>query len=128
MAKAVVTGAVCKCSEALGVSNYVATASKVKIGGVPVGNIQGSAGMSNIPPMGMCKSMANPQVAAATAAAFGVLTPQPCIPNLPGNPWTGCQSKVKFGGVPALTEDGCLMCAYGGSITISSAGQVKVSV
>jgi hypothetical protein len=32
----------------------------------------------NIAPFGMCASLANPMVAAATAAALGVLTPSAC--------------------------------------------------
>ncbi|MDR2437860.1 MAG: DUF4280 domain-containing protein, partial [Planctomycetaceae bacterium] len=34
----------------------------------------------NLATFGMCSSPANPAVAAATAAALGVLTPMPCIP------------------------------------------------
>ena len=45
---------------------------------LPVANIMDYVPMTNIPSFGMCQSMANPQVAAATSAALGVLTPQPC--------------------------------------------------
>lgn len=127
MAKAVVAGATIKCTNAVGMSSFVPQPGKVRMGGAPVGNIQQSA-TSNIPPIGMCTSLTNPQVAAATAAAFGVLTPQPCVPMLPGNPWLGCSSKVRVGGVPPLTKDGCLTCMWGGSITITDPGQQKVSV
>ena len=47
------------------------------------GNHSAANTMDHIPMItsfGMCMSIANPQVAAATAAALGVLTPQPCIP------------------------------------------------
>ena len=40
--------------------------------------------MVNIPPFALCMSPANPDV--ATAAAMGVLTPQPCFPVTPA-PW-----------------------------------------
>jgi hypothetical protein len=73
-------------------------------------------GMSNVPPFGMCQSMANPAVAAASAAARGVLTPMPCTPVcsmwVPGDPTTQIQ------GIPALTRTSQLMCAFAGVITI----------
>jgi hypothetical protein len=68
----------------------------------------------------------NPQVAAATSAAAGVLTPQPCIPVITA-PWTPGSPKVSAGGVPALTNTSTCTCAWGGSIAIVQAGQVKVT-
>ena len=43
--------------------------------GAPAANIMDHVPMVNIPPFGMCSSPANPMVAAATAAALGVLVP-----------------------------------------------------
>lgn len=42
----------------------------------------------NIPSFGMCRSMANPQTASATAAAQGVMTFAPCVPTVVGQ-WVG---------------------------------------
>ena len=42
--------------------------------------------IANIAPFGVCISLANPAVAAATAAAMGVLVPLPCMPVTPA-PW-----------------------------------------
>ena len=54
---------------------------------VPDANIMDHIPMSaDIMPFGMCISPSNPTVASATAAAMGVLTPMPCIPNTPA-PW-----------------------------------------
>jgi hypothetical protein len=52
----------------------------VQAGGQMAATIQDFAPNVNIMPFGMCTTLSNPQVAAATSAALGVLTPQPCIP------------------------------------------------
>lgn len=81
----------------------------------------------NIPPFGMCSSLANPTVAAATAAALGVLTPMPCLPVFPA-PWTPGSLTVLIGGKPALNNGCKLMCAYGGVISIANPGTTNIQV
>jgi uncharacterized Zn-binding protein involved in type VI secretion len=81
----------------------------------------------NIAPFGMCMSPSNPQVAAATAAAMGVLTPQPCLP-VTVAPWTPGSPTVMIGGQPALTNSSTCNCMWGGVITISMPGQMTTSV
>lgn len=81
--------------------------------------------IANIPPFGMCTSPANPAVAAATAAALGVLTPMPCVPVLPA-PWTPGNPTVLINGTPALNNTCTCMCMWGGVITITSPGQFTV--
>jgi hypothetical protein len=54
--------------------------NRVNVGNQPAANIMDHMPMVIIPTFGMCITPANPQVAAATAAVMGVLTPQPCIP------------------------------------------------
>lgn len=80
----------------------------------------------NVGTFGMCSSLANPQVAAATAAALGVLTPQPCT-FAPAGPWTPGSPKVLAGGKPVLTTDSSIVCALGaGILSIANPGQMKV--
>lgn len=83
--------------------------------------------MVNILPFGMCSSMANPMVAAATAAALGVLTPMPCIP-VTTAPWAPGTPAVLIGNKPALDNTCKLMCNWGGVIQVVNPGQVNIMV
>lgn len=72
--------------------------------------------MANIMPFGMCSSLANPQVAAATAAAMGALTPMPCIPVTPA-PWAPPSQTVSIGNINVINAASVLNCIWGGAIT-----------
>lgn len=74
--------------------------------------------MLNIAPFGMCKTQANPQVAAATSAAMGVLTPMPCIPVVKA-PWSPGASGAEIAEQKALTSDSKCSCMWFGSIEIT---------
>lgn len=93
----------------------------------PAATIMDFKPMVNILPFGVCSSMANPMVAAATAAALGVLTPQPCIPVIPA-PWVPGAPTVLLGNFPVLNNTSKLMCAYGGVIQILVPGQMTEMV
>jgi len=94
---------------------------------MPYANIMDYKPMVNIPPFGTCQSLANPQVAAATSAAMGVLTPQPCIPSTAA-PWAPGSPTVLVANMPALNESSKLMCNWGGVIQITYPGQVLTMV
>ena len=79
---------------------------------------------ANIPPFGMCTSLANPTVAAATSAALGVLTPMPCLPAVVA-PWVPGAPRTLIGGKPALTSGSTCTCAYGGVISLTFPGAVR---
>lgn len=81
----------------------------------------------NLSSFGMCSSMANPAVASATAAALGVLTPQPCVPVI-ASPFVPGSPTVLIKGVPVLTNDSKTFCSYAGIITITSPGGGQVIV
>ncbi len=78
-------------------------------------------------PFGMCSSMANPAVASATAAAFGVLTPMPCTPTVVA-PWVPGSPTVMVGGYPALNNSSKAMCGFGGVIQITLTPALTVQV
>jgi hypothetical protein len=128
MAQVVVNGAQLSCSfgQAPSALTVIPAGQPVQAGGQLVAKITDMQPMANIAPFGMCVTLSNPQVAAATSAAQGVLTPQPCVPVISG-PWAPGSPTVAVGGTPALTGDSQCMCAWGGAITITSPGQTTVS-
>jgi hypothetical protein len=121
-------GAMMQCSFGLAPSSLVVLpTNKVLTSQMPDANIMDHIPMTNIMPFGACISIANPTVAAATAAAFGVLTPMPCIPNTPA-PWVVGAPTVLLGNFPTLDNVSQLMCMWAGIITFIQAGQVTVEV
>jgi|TARA_B110000238_G_C16002193_1_gene385004 hypothetical protein len=125
MGQQVCMGAMMQCSMGLAPSSLmVVPTNKVMTSNKPAATIMDHKPMANVLPFGMCKSPANPMVAAATAAALGVLTPMPCIPATAA-PWVPGSPTVLIGNMPALNDSSKLMCSYGGVISINSPGQVK---
>ncbi len=119
---AVVAGALCQCSFGMAPASLVVPpASQVLIEGRPAADITCST-PANIPTFGMCTSVANPEVAAATSAALGVLTPMPCVPVLV--PWIPASTTL-IGGKPALVAGSTCICAYGGVVQILDPGTTK---
>ncbi|MBY0431763.1 MAG: DUF4280 domain-containing protein [Rhodospirillales bacterium] len=96
-------------------------------GGPPAANIMDNIPLVNILPFGMCNTPSTPMVAAATAAALGVLTPMPCVP-VTAAPWTPGAPTVMIGNMPALDSNSKLMCNWGGMIQVVSPGQTSVMV
>ncbi len=128
MAQQVCNGAMLQCSMGMAPSSLVVLpVNRVNTGNQPDANIMDSAPLVNIMPFGMCMSPANPAVAAATTAAFGVLTPMPCIPVTPA-PWAPGAPTVILAGTPTLDNQCTLACIWGGVIQIVSPGEVTVSV
>jgi len=123
---AVVDGAMTMCSFGAAPATLgVLPISRVMASARPAATVMDHVAFVNIRPFGLCMSLANPSVAAATAAALGVLTPMPCAPVTPG-PWVPGIPTTLIGGKPALSQASICQCAYGGVITISMAGQVTV--
>ena len=89
---------------------------------VPAANIMDHIPFVNILPFGMCMSPSNPAVAAATAAAMGVLTPMPCTP-MTAAPWAPGSPTVMLANQPALNMSSKLVCSFGGSISVVYEGQ-----
>ncbi len=121
-------GAMMQCSFGVAPSSLVVLpTNRVMTNQVPDANIMDHIPMVNIMPFGMCTSIANPTVAAATAAALGVLTPMPCIPATPA-PWVAGAPTVLLGNFPSLDNVSQLMCMWAGVITFVDAGEVTVEI
>lgn len=126
MGQCAVMGAMLSCSFGLAPSSLLPMGtSRVMVEGRPAATINDMT-PGNIPPFGMCQSLANPQVAAATSAAMGVLTPMPCIPAVAG-PWVPAAPRTMVGGQPALVSGSTCTCAYGGVIQMTVPGAVRTT-
>ena len=116
-------GAALQCSFGVAPSNLmVLPANAVMTSNMPAANIMDNKPMVNILPFGMCNSMSNPVVAAATAAALGAMTPMPCIP-VTSAPWAPGSPTVLVANMPGLQDSSKLMCSWGGVIQIVAPGQ-----
>jgi len=126
MPQLVTAGAVMMCSFGVAPSSLIVLPTNRTNATTPAANIMDCIPMTNIPPFGVCTTVTNPTVAAATAAALGVLTPMPCIPVTA--PWAPGSATVMLGGMPALNSTSKCMCCWGGVISITYPGQVTTNV
>lgn len=116
-----------KCSFGAAPSSLVVLPTNQFMVDTPCANIMDYAPMVNVMPFGTCSSMANPTVAAATAAAMGALTPMPCVPVIPA-PWApGCPT-FEIANMPAVDSSCKLMCTWGGEIQVTDAGQTSLQI
>lgn len=119
MPKLVVHGAGLKCSEGTTPGKLVLVPSLQTTGDLAeVATVADCVPLLHIPSFGMCKTQANPQVAAATASAGGTLTPMPCVPVITG-PWSPGSEAVTFGTRKALTKGATCTCAWAGTIEVT---------
>ncbi len=95
----------------------VAPSRPALVDGAPMATVRDHLALTNLTPFALCRSPANPAVASATAAAGGVLTPQPCVPSTP-SPWTQPGGAPSLDGVDALTDDATCACAWGGTVSL----------
>ena len=124
MAQQVCMGASLQCSFGAAPSSLIVIDPRVTTEGPPAANIMDYVPMANIPPFGVCSSLANPTVATATSAAAGALTPMPCIPVIPA-PWAPGAPTVLLRGMPALNNTSKRMCTWAGVIQITYPGTTK---
>jgi len=118
-------GASMMCSFGAAPSTLVVLPTNKVLATTPAANIMDNKPIVNIPPFGVCMSPSNPTVAAATAAALGVLTPMPCVP-VTAAPWIVGSPTILIGNMPTLDSNSKLMCNWGGVIQFVAPGQFKV--
>ncbi|RKP49395.1 DUF4280 domain-containing protein [Trinickia fusca] len=128
MAEQVVLGAVLSCTFGDAPATLIVEPeARVMVEGRPAATMMDSKPLVNIPTFVMCNSLANPEVAIATAAAAGVLTPMPCVPCIT-DPWVPAAPTVLIGGLPALNNTSMCICDFGGEISIDFGGAVRTMV
>jgi hypothetical protein len=128
MALAVCNGAMMQCSFGVAPGTLIVLPENLTmVSNLPMATIMDNKPMVNIPPFGMCNTITNPAVAAATAAKLGVFTPAACVPATTA-PWAPGSPTVLIGSKPALNNNSKLMCMWGGVIQVINPGQFQAQV
>jgi hypothetical protein len=127
MGQQVCLGAMTRCSFGAAPSTLMVMPLNQVYTGTPAANVMDHQPLVNVLPFGLCRSMSNPLVAAATAAAMGSLVPMPCIP-VTSAPWSPGSPTVLIGNQPALNNSSKLSCTWGGVIGIDMPGQFTVAI
>jgi Domain of unknown function (DUF4280) len=128
MALQVVNGALLMCTMGVAPTTLIVLPTAQAMGvDQPKATIMDHIPMLNIGTFGMCMSPANPEVAAATAAALGVLTPMPCVPATTA-PWVPGSPTKLIGNFPALNNTSMCMCMWAGVISVTLPGQFTVMI
>lgn len=117
MAVQVSTGAQVQCS--FGTIPAVFDASGIDVTATTSAGVITDVTAANIPTFGMCSAPTNPAVILASG------NPVPCLPVL--MPWTPGAARVTINGVNALDDASQCTCSWAGIVTVSSAGQLRVT-
>lgn len=120
-------GASLQCSFGMAPSVFQVLPNNKTVTTMPIATIMDNKPLVNVMPFGMCSSLANPTVASATAAAWGVLTPMPCMP-VTTAPWAPGSPTVLIANYPALNNSSKLICNWGGVISVTSPGTTNIQV
>ena len=124
----VVNGAVLQCSFGSAPSTLtVLPINRMFSSHQPAATIMDHRPMVNIQPFAMCACPANPQVAAATAAAWGTLTPQPCAP-MTNTPWAPGSPTALLANQPMLNQTSTCVCQWGGVVSVLSPEQESETI
>ncbi len=121
MSAVATAGATLLCSSGTSPSLLNVPNPKLFVGNRGAATVGDAQPLVNIAPFGLCKSPANPVVAAATAAAMGVLTPMPCVPATAS--WVPGLPTVLAGSLPLVTTTCVCPCKWAGTIAIAAPGQ-----
>ena len=101
--------------------------NKVLCEGSQAANIMDRVPMLNIILFDACSSLGNPMMDAATAAAFGVFTPMPCIPAVSAL-WVPGAPTVLITNMSALDNVSKCLCSFAGVISFRTPGTVKTMI
>ncbi|MFM7042568.1 MAG: DUF4280 domain-containing protein [Planctomycetaceae bacterium] len=122
------TGSMCLCNKGIAPMPLAAGVPTVMASGTPSFNKLNATPLEAVPSFTMCTSTSNPEVAAATSAAMGVLTPMPCVPVIPTMQWSGTSTVVNIAGQPAVTDKSSITCQWGGTIKIITTANLTVKL